>query len=59
MLWEVSERTIQERLQKDLKMPSQSPVKKQLLTIWMKKQPLLFAKKYKDWSVDQWKKVMW
>ena len=34
------------------------PVKKQLLTNKMKKKRLQWAKKYKSWTVDQWKKVM-
>ena len=50
--------TIQHRLQKDLKMPSQSAVMKSLITSKMKKKRLDFAKKYKDWTPEQWMKVM-
>ena len=57
-LQNVSVRTIQHRLQKDLKMPSRSAAMKPLITSKMKKKRLDFAKKYKDWTSEQWGKVM-
>ena len=34
------------------------PIKKQLLTPLMKKKRLSWEKKYKDWTVEQWRKVI-
>ena len=33
------------------------PIKKQLLTIKMKKKRFFWAKKYKDWTREQWRQV--
>ena len=59
LLGEVSLRTIQDRLLKDLKMPSRSPAKKPLLSNAMKKARLEFARQYKDWTPEDWSTVMW
>lgn len=58
LLKNVSVRTIQHRLQKDLKMPARRAAKKPLLTKAMKKKRLDFCKKYEDWTSEQWQKVM-
>lgn len=58
LLKKVSVRTIQHRLQKDLQLPTRRAAKKPLLTKVMKKKRVNFCKKYKDWSPEQWKKVM-
>ena len=54
LLQNVSIRTVQHRLQEDLGLPCQKP----LLTDWMKKQRLAFAKKYAHWITEQCKKGM-
>ena len=59
LLGNVAIRTIQHRLQKDLGLPCRRAAKKPLLTDAMKKKRITFAKKYKDWTSEQWKKVMW
>lgn len=59
LLKNVAIRTIQHRLQKDLKLPCRRAARKPLLTERMKKRRLSFAKKYQDWTPEQWKKVMW
>lgn len=58
LLAAVSVRTIQHRLQKDLKMPIRRCAKKPLLTAAMKKKRIDFCKKYEDWTPEQWQKVM-
>jgi transposase len=58
VLANVSVRTIQHRLQKDMKLPSRSAAMKPLITDKMKKKRLAFAKKYKDWTADQLASVM-
>ena len=58
LLKKVSVRTIQHRLQKDLKLPARRAAKKPLLTEAMKKKRVNFCKKYKHWTPEQWKKVM-
>lgn len=58
LLQGVSERTIQHRLQKELCLPTYKPADKPLLTQPMVKKRLAFARKYKDWTVEQWKKVL-
>ena len=57
-LGNVSIRTIQHRLQKDLSLPSRRPAPKPLLTQKMKAKRLDFAKRYVDWTTEQWSKVM-
>ena len=51
-------RTIRHRLQKDLGLPTRRAAKKPLLTTAMKKKRLEFCQKYKDWTSEDWKKVM-
>ena len=34
------------------------PIKKQLLTTKMKKKRFIWAKKYKDWTHEQWRQVL-
>ena len=58
LLKKVTVRTIQHRLQKDLKLPTRRATKKPLLTENMKKKRLQFCKKYQHWTSEEWKKVM-
>lgn len=58
LLKNVSIRTIRHRLQKDLGLPARRAAKKPLLTTVMKKKRLAFAHKYKKWTPEDWKKVM-
>ena len=58
LLSNVSVRTIQYRLQKDLGLPSRTAAKKPLINDRMKKQRLVFAKKRAHWTPTQWRKVM-
>ena len=58
LLQDVSVRTIQHRLHKDMGLPFRKPVKKPLLTKLMKKKRLQFCRKYKDWSAERWRGVM-
>lgn len=57
-LKDVSIRTIQHRLQKDLGFESRHAARKPLLTDAMKKKRIAFAKKHISWSVEEWRKVM-
>ncbi|MPC43182.1 hypothetical protein E2C01_036821 [Portunus trituberculatus] len=50
-------RTIQHRLQKDLKPPCHRAAKKPLPMESMMKKRIAFAKKYKDWTPEQWKNL--
>ena len=59
LLKDVSVRTIQHRLQRDLGLPCRRAAKKPLLTERMRQKRLAFAKKYQNWTVEQWKRVMW
>ncbi len=54
----VSKRTIQDCCLKDLKLPSRVKAQKPLITERMKEQRLAFAREHVNWSVDDWKKVM-
>ena len=58
LLQNVSVRTIQHRLQKDLKMPCRRVAKKPLLTKAMMKKRVSFCKKYMHWTMADWRKVM-
>ena len=58
LLQNVSIRTIQHRLQKDLGLPARRAAKKPLLTAAMKKKRLQFCNKYKTWTPHDWRKVM-
>ena len=58
-LQNVSVRTIQRWCQVRLELPARKPAKKPKITEAMKEKRLRFAMKYRDWSVEQWKNVMW
>lgn len=58
LLENVSVRTLQRRLQKDLHLPCRRAVQKPLLTEKMKKQRLDFCKKYEHWTSQDWSKVI-
>ena len=58
VLKNVAIRTIQHRLRKDLDLPLRLAAKKPLLTDAMRKKRIAFCKKYRDWTSDQWKSVM-
>ena len=58
LLQDVAVRTVQHRLQKDLKLPSRRAAKKPLLTDKMRKKRLQFCKKHRSWTSRDWKKVM-
>ncbi len=51
-------RYIQKTLQKRLGLPARNAAKKPLLTHRMKMKRLAFAKKYLNWSKQQWINVM-
>ena len=51
-------RTVQHRLQKHLDLTSRKPAKKPLITERMKTKRLAFAKKYSQWTTEQWRKVI-
>jgi hypothetical protein len=55
-LGNVSVRTIQHHLQKDLKLPSRSAAMKPLITDKMRKKMVAFAKKFQfqHWTPEQW-----
>jgi hypothetical protein len=55
---DVSVRTIQDRLQKKLGLPSCKAAKKPLLTSAMRKKRLAFGRKYKNWNASQWQNDM-
>jgi len=59
VLQSMSVRTIQHRLQIDLKMPCKRSVKKPLLTDRMIKKRLAFARHYRHWTPRNWETVMW
>ena len=54
----VSVRTIQDRLKRELGLPARRAAKKPLLTEAMKRKRLAFARKYKHWSEHDWRQVM-
>lgn len=58
LLENVSVRTVQRRLQKDLKLPTRLAVQKPLLTDKMRKQRLAFCKKYQHWTSEDWRRVV-
>ena len=55
-LAELSLKTIRHRLSKDLKLPSQKPLKKPLLTSEMAKKRLEICNQYKGWTSENWQK---
>ena len=59
VLQNVSVRTVQHRLQKDLLLPCRTAARKPLLNERMRKARLAFANKYKHWTSEQWSTVMW
>ena len=58
VLKNVAIRIIQHWLRKDLDLPLQRAAKKPFLTDAMRKKCIAFCKKYRDWTSDQWKSVM-
>ena len=58
VLRDVSVRTIQHRLQKDLKLPCRRAAPKPLLTPKMRKQRLDFCKQYEHWTSEDWRRVV-
>lgn len=58
LLKDVSVRTIQHRLQKDLGLPSRHAAKKPLLSAKMRKKRVDFCKQHINWTADDWKKVL-
>ncbi|KAK3887063.1 hypothetical protein Pcinc_008835 [Petrolisthes cinctipes] len=58
LLRNVAVRTVQHWLQKDLGLPARRAAKKPLLTAVMKKKRIAFCNKYKHWTPEDWKKVM-
>jgi len=59
ILGNVAERTIQHRCQRDLKLHLRSATSKPVLTRKMRVARLNFAKKYKDFTIEDWRRVMW
>ena len=58
VLKDVSIRTIQRILQKDLQLPCRRAAKKPLLTKAMMKKRMLFCKQYLHWTSADWRQVM-
>lgn len=58
VLGEVSVRTIQDRLQRHLKLPCRRAARKPLLTDKMKKQRIDFCKRYEHWTSEDWRRVV-
>ncbi|XP_066947049.1 uncharacterized protein [Macrobrachium rosenbergii] len=58
LLGNVAVRTVQHCLQCDLGLLCHHAAKKPLLTDGMKKKRLAFCNKYKDWTKEQWRDVM-
>ena len=54
----VTTRTIRNRMHKDFKLPARKPLKKPLITPRMAEQRLEFCCHYKDWTKEDWQKVM-
>ena len=54
----VTTRTIRNRMHKDFKLPARKPLKKRLITPRMAQQRLEFCYHYKDWTKEDWQKVM-
>jgi hypothetical protein len=59
LLGNVSVQTIQNRLQKELDQPSRCAAQKPLLTKEMVRKHLQFARRYRNWTKEQWAKVVW
>ena len=58
LLQQVKIQTVQHYFQKDLDLPSCKTAEKPLINKRMKKQRLVFAKKYAHWTTEQLRKVM-
>lgn len=58
LLSDVAERTIQNRLQKELGLPSRHAAKKPFINEIMRQKRVAFCKKYINWTVEDWKKVL-
>ena len=54
----VTTRTIRNRMHKDFKLPARKPLKKPLITPRMAQQRLECCCHYKDWTKEDWQKVM-
>ena len=54
----MSDRTIRHRLQKEHDLPARKPLRKPLLTPRMAKKRLEFCQRYRDWTAEDWQKVM-
>ena len=54
----VTTRTIRNRMHKGFKLPARKPLKKPLITPRMAQQRLEFCCHYKDWTKEDWQKVM-
>ena len=59
LLGHVSTRCVQKTLYRDLKYRSYRSRKKPLINEKQRKKRLAFYNQYKDWTLDQWRKVMW
>ncbi|KAK4304118.1 hypothetical protein Pmani_023923 [Petrolisthes manimaculis] len=59
VLGDVAVRTIQERLQKDLKMPCRRAAHKPLMTERMRQQRLAFCRRYEQWTSEDWRSVVY
>jgi hypothetical protein len=59
LLGNVSVRTIQNRLLKELDLPSRCAAQKPLLTKEMIRKRLQFGRRYRNWTKEQLAKVMW
>lgn len=55
----VSTRTIRRRLSDKFKMAARKAVKKPLITEAARKKRLSWCKRHKDWTLDEWKRVIW
>uniref|UniRef100_A0A0P4WG26 Uncharacterized protein n=1 Tax=Scylla olivacea TaxID=85551 RepID=A0A0P4WG26_SCYOL len=58
LLRNVSVRTLRHRLQKDMGLPTRRAAKKPLFTDRMRKKHVAFCRKFKHWTPEAWKKVM-
>lgn len=58
VLGNVSVRTVQHQLQKDLKLPCHRTPMKPLLMEKMMKQRLEFCKRYQHWTPEDWRRVV-
>ena len=58
LLKNVNVRTIRHRLQEDLGLPCRRAAKKPFINDRIRKDRLVFAKKYEGWTLAQWRKVM-